>query len=367
MNLKKRLVLIILVISLLLISSCSLTGKKGTTTSSKSKKSVEDIRVGTQGIVVSFLPNNPPDRLVVEEGAENSIKVVLQVNNKGAYPQPDEGPKRGAAPDPAKLYLSGYDQNIITFPQREVDLSTKALEGRSTINPNGGIDFVNFEGKVQAEVLNVERYEPILLATACYYYNTIASPQVCIDTDPYSEVSTKKVCQVSDISLSNQGAPIAVTKIAEEALATKTQFRITIKNIGGGDAVKITSEQKCDPLGTEKMQREDIDKVYVVGVSLGNKQLNCGPFAEGVIKSVSGFVRLINGEGNLICEFPRQDYPQGANTAYTTPLKIHLGYTYRTTIERKVLIKKEASASIGGSSSSGVASSGSGAQVTEWT
>src|SRR3989338_4252470 len=207
MNLKKRLVLIILVISLLLISSCSLTGKKGTTTSSKSKKSVEDIRVGTQGIVVSFLPNNPPDRLVVEEGAENSIKVVLQVNNKGAYPQPDEGPKRGAAPDPAKIYISGYDSNIIKFPQREVDLGTKALEGRSTINPNGGIDFVNFEGKVQAEVLNVERYEPILLATACYHYNTIASPQVCIDTDPYSEVSTKKVCQVSDISLSNQGAP----------------------------------------------------------------------------------------------------------------------------------------------------------------
>ena len=354
MNLKKRTVLALLLIVLIAISGCSLTGKKGTSTSSsKSKKAVEDIRVGTQGIVMSFLPNNPPERIVVEESApENSIKVVLQVNNKGAYPQPDEGPKRGAAPDPAKIYISGYDSNIIRFPQREIDLSSKALEGRSTINPGGGIDFVNFEGKVHADVLNVEKYEPILLATACYYYNTIASPQVCIDTDPYSEISTKKVCQVSDISLSSQGAPVAVTKIAEEALATKTQFRITIKNVGGGDAIKIISEQKCDPLGTEKLQREDIDKVYVVGVFLGSKQLNCGPFAEGSIKAISGFIRLINGEGNIICEFPRQDYPQGANTAYTTPLKIHLGYTYRTTIERKVLIRKEIGVSIGGDSSS---------------
>ena len=349
MNLKKRFILASLLILLVVISACSLTGKTGTSTSSKSKKAVEDIRVGTQGIVVSFLPNNPPDRIVVEEGAENSIKVVLQVNNKGAYPQPDEGPKRGAAPDPAKIYISGYDSNIIKFPQREVDLGTKALEGRSTINPNGGIDFVNFEGKVQAEGLNVERYEPILLATACYHYNTIASPQVCIDTDPYSEISTKKVCEVADISLNSQGAPIAVTKVAEEALATKTQFRITIKNVGGGDAIKPTSEHKCDPLGTDKLQREDIDKVFVAEVTLGNKQLNCGPFAEGPIKYTTGIIRLINGEANLICEFPRQDYPQGANTAYTTPLKIHLGYTYRTTIERKVLIKKETSGMAGSS------------------
>lgn len=340
---KKRYILGLLIISLLLISSCSLTGKKGTSTSSKSKKAIEDVRVGTQGIIVSFLPNNPPDRIVVEQGIENPIKIVLQVNNKGAYPQPDEGTKRGAAPDPAKIYLSGHDTSIIRFSQREADLSAKALEGKSTINPNGGIDFVNFEGKVHADILNVEKYEPTLLATACYHYNTVASPQVCIDTDPYSEISTRKVCEVADITLSSQGAPIAVTKIAEEALATKTQFRISIKNVGGGDVIKITSEQKCDPLGTEKIQREDVDKVYLVGVFLGNKQLNCGPFGEGITKSNSGFIRLINGEGSIICEFQRQDYPQGANTAYTTPLKIHLAYIYRTTVERKILIKKEGS------------------------
>lgn len=351
MKLKKKYILTALLILLIAISACSLTGKKGTSTSKSSKKSVEDIRVGTQGIVISYLPNNPPERLVVEEGAENTIKVVMQVNNKGAYPQPDEGPKRGLAPDPAKLYLSGYDQNIIKFSPREVDLSAKTLEGRSTINPGGGIDFVDFNGKMIYDNLNVDKYEPTLLATACYHYNTIASPQVCIDTDPYSEISTKKVCQVSDITLSNQGAPIAVTKIAEEALATKTQFRITIKNVGGGDAIKITSDQKCDPLGTDKLQREDIDKVYLVGVSLGNKQLNCGPYADGPIKALSGFMRLINGEGNLICEFPRQDYPQGVNTAYTTPLKVHLAYVYRTTIERKVTIKRETGGSLGGGSS----------------
>lgn len=348
MNLKKRFVLASLLILLLVISSCSLTGKKGASTSSKSKKTVEDIRVGTQGIVLSFLPNNPPERVVVEQGVENPIKVVLQLNNKGAYPQPDEGVS-GLAPGFGRVYLSGYDNNIIKFTRNSFDLSHTTLEGKSTINPNGGIDFVTFDGNIIADNLNVERYEPTLLATACYYYFTIAGPQVCIDPDPYSTITQKKVCEVADTALSNQGAPIAITKITEEALATKTQFRITVKNVGGGEVIKGSASagteamDKCNPFGENKLGREDIDKIFLQEVKLGTKDLQCGPFADqSSVKGTNGFVRLINGEGSIICELPKSDYGQ-TNSAYTTPLKIKLSYVYKNTAERKVLIKKETS------------------------
>ena len=347
-NLKNNFIFSLFLILLVLIFGCS-TGKN-------TQKSIEDIRIGTEGIVASFVANSPPPTIHVEQGADNSFKVVLQLNNKGTYPQPDEG-QNGLAPEFGKLYLSGYDTKIIELKEKESgapysDLTKKTLEGKSTINPNGGIDFINFEGKVITENLNVEKYEPTLLATSCYKYNTIASPQVCIDPDPYSTISTKKVCSVNDISLSNQGAPIAVTKIEEEALATKTQFRITVKNVGGGDVIKEASTEKCDPFGSSKLDREDIDKVLLEEATIGKKPLDCGPFAEGNVQDTKGFVRLINGEGSIICKLNKDDYGQ-TNSAYTSPLKVQLSYIYKTTTDRKIIIKKETGGLSGGNAGSG--------------
>lgn len=334
---KKNIIVVLFSISIL-VFGCNIGGKSST-------KSIEDIRVGTEGISLSFLANNPPAIIHVEDSpaADNKFKVVLQLNNKGAYPQTEEG----TAPQ-GKLYLSGYDPKIISeLKEKDTsgpwsDLAKKTLEGKSTINPGGGIDFVDFDGKVDINYLNVEKYEPTLLATACYKYNTVLGPQVCIDPDPYSTVNTKKVCTVSEISLSNQGAPIAVTSISEEALATKTQFRITIKNVGSGDVIKSSSIEKCDPFGTEKLSREDYDKVFLEEVKIGAKQLQCGPFSES--SSETGFVRLINKEGSIICKLEKSEYAGQAgqaNSAYTTPLRIKLSYAYKNTADRKILVKKE--------------------------
>ena len=343
-KLKKNIFFMLFLTALILISGC--TGKKD------ASKLTENARVGSDGIVVSFVSNSPPPILHVEQDADNVFSVVLQLNNKGAFPQPDEG-QNGLAPQLGKLYLSGYDTKIIVFKEknsndRYSDLAKKTLEGKSTINPNGGIDFAIFEGRIMSENLNVEKYEPTLLATACYDYNTIASPQVCIDPDPYSTVSTKKACSINDISMSNQGAPIAVTGINEEALATKTQFRITIKNVGGGDAIKYTSIDKCDPFGNVKLDREDIDKVFLAEATIGKSQLQCSPFAEGNAKDTTGFVRLVNGVGSIICELKKEDYAQ-TNSAYTTPFKVQLSYIYKITAQRQISIKKETGGLAGGS------------------
>lgn len=309
-------------------------------------KSLEEIRTGTEGIVISFLPNAPSLIIHAEQSSDNSFDVVLEVRNKGAYPQPDDGL---TAPF-GDIYLSGYDRSILDFTPQAFNLNDRALEGKSNINLNGGLDLATFKGTVKIENLNVEKYEPTLLATACYTYTTIAGPQVCIDPNPYSTSKEKKVCQVADITLSNQGAPVAVVKIEEEALSTKMQFKITIKNVGNGEVIKPDSLSKCSPYSSDRLLREEIDRVQLEEVRVSNINLNCRPFvdsgADAIAQGVSGFIRLINGEGFIICELPKSEYGQ-ANTAYTTPLRIKLNYVYRNSVERKLQIKRETSG-IGG-------------------
>ena len=343
MKLKKRLIFALFVILLVLIAGCNI-GKKDV------KKSLEEIRTGTEGIVMNFLPNNPPDVIHAEQGdneGSNSFDVVLEARNKGAYPQPEDS---YTAP-PGRIFLSGYDTNILKFdkdPPIE-ELNGKALDGKSTINPNGGLDVISFKGKVLVGNLNVDKYEPTLLATACYDYSTVAGPSACIDPNPYSTLKEKKVCEIQDITLSNQGSPIAVTKIDEEAFATKTQFKITIKNVGKGDVIRYGALDKCTLVG-DKLAREDVDKVYLAGAKIGTKSLTCGPFATnqgGIVRGISGDIRLLNGEGFVICELQSSDYAS-TKTAYSTPMRIELLYGYRNTVEKKIQIKKETSG-LGGS------------------
>ena len=324
------------VLFLILLLSISGCGGRGDT-----KTSIEDIRVGTEGIVMSFLPNSPPDTIHVD--ADNTFDVLLEVRNLGAFPQPDELIKTAAlGHDSGRVYISGIDPYIVHFIERHKPIDFRKLQGRSTINPNGGEDVLTFKGIVDTLNLNVERYEPILLVTACYRYLTVAEPPVCIDPQPYSTFKERKVCEAQDISLSSQGAPIAITKIEEEALAQKTLFKITIKNVGRGDVIKLESYEKCSPYSdvSGKLEREDIDKVLLEGVAVGSKILQCSPFIDDNIKGESGYIRLLNGEGSIVCELSKNDYAPGSS-AYTTPLQIVLTYVYRDFIEKRLQIIKE--------------------------
>ena len=360
----KKVFLATLLLILLASAACSVKNPFSNKDNTKKTKT-EELRTGTDGIKIRFLPNNPPAAVFVGENLQNKVDIAVELVNKGVYPQPEE-----RQTITGKLYLSGYDKNIIKFDttnqQPFFDLSkTTALYGKTLINSEGGSEVATFSPQVDKDRLKVDKYEPIFLATLCYQYKTIAGPSVCIDPDPYPTIKQKKVCEVNDITLTSQGAPIAVTKIEEKALSEKTQFMITVKNVGGGDVLRVgsgTSQaqgtaaapsqqsgstiDKCDPFGNSKLIKEDIDKVYVEGITIGDQFLQCWPFAESNAKSDKGHIRLQNGEGSIICELLKDygtgtaGYP-GGSTAYTTPLKIELSYAYKTTAQAKTLLKKE--------------------------
>ena len=364
-NSRKILTVASFLVLIVLVSgfSCSLKKDSGSPLGSSSKtgakKTVEELRTGTEGMSVGFAPNNPPATIYAEDNQPNKVDVIVELSNKGAYPQPEEG-----KPPSGKIFLSGYDKNILQFNPPDYELGKKSLYGKSLIDTRGGSDIAIFNGDIQ-DTLKVDKYSPILLATLCYDYQTIAGPPVCIDPDPHPQVPVKKVCEAAPITLTSQGAPVAVVGIDVNALATKTIFTIAIKNVGSGDVIRNNHQgtgqpsssgpdsgasaesngdaiSKCDPFGTSKLTREDIDKVFVEGVSTGSNGLLCWGFTDRSTKSEQGFIRLTNGQGSVICELDKQDteYP-GGNTAYTTPLKIVLSYVYKTTAQRTVLIQKE--------------------------
>lgn len=330
----KQFIILGFIVMLFLIAGCS--GKKDP------QKQLEELRTGVLALTASFLPNNPPATIHVEDGQENKFDIVLELSNKGVYPQPEDEKKLSG-----KIYLSGYDKDVVTIetPSSAIDLNTLSLNGKSQINLQGESDLVVFKASVDYSKLPVERYEPTLLATACFDYITIAGPSVCIDPDPYATIKQKKVCEPGSISLSSQGAPVAVVKVDTEAFAAKTQFKITIKNAGNGEILKGQSQgqsvlEKCNPFGTSKLAREDINKVFLEEIKLGNIDLQCWPFADEEVKGSTGYIRLLNGEGSIICEIVEDNYAS-TNAAYTSPLRIKLSYGYKTTAERKLSIKKE--------------------------
>ena len=350
---KKQLLAVLILLLVFSIIGC---GKKSSQTSSQ-----ENVRVGTQGIMMNVLPNNPPDKLHAEvPPIPNQFDVILELRNAGAYPQPEDVSVIGGSGGPiGKVYISGYDPYIIKLEPKEpkagqsetgADLNKMALDGKSTISPNGGQDILGFQGTIDYCKLNGELYSVVFLATACYQYETVVGPTVCIDPDPFTTVNQKKVCQAQGVALTSQGAPIAITRVDEEAFAAKTQFKITVKNVGGGDIVLRESLSKCDPYvkgtiqNTQKVEREDLDKIHVDSVKLADREITCGPYSDGKVKTKDGgLLRLINGEGFIICEISKFNAGEYSSTtsAYTTPMVIHLSYGYRTSIQRNLQIIKE--------------------------
>ena len=228
------------------------------------------------------------------------------------------------------------------------------LPGASPINPLGGFDAAEFEGKIVARQLRIDEYNPIILATVCYPYFTKSSPTVCIDTFPFDD-RQEKVCNIGSQSVPSQGAPVAVTRIDQEVSTGKIQFKINIKNVGDGDVLKTGASavkekngddlkvlDKCSPLGRGILKRKDFDRVQLKKVQIGNVDLlgsgRCSPFADGT-NGTTNLIRLFNGEGFVICTLTVSDL-WSIQSAYTTPINIELKYSYRSTISKQIEIKK---------------------------
>jgi hypothetical protein len=256
-----------------------------------------------------------------------------------------------------ELRIAKLTEEVLRLKQmqeKSKNLTRMFLPAASPINPLGGIDTVDFDGEIVSNKITVDEYNPTILATLCYPYATKASPTVCVDPQPFDD-KQEKVCSIGGQTLEIQGAPVAVTKIEQEASTNKIQFKIYVSNLGSGDVIKtgdsnnkekgsstVPTLDRCSPLGGGVLDRKDFDRVQLKKVQIGDVDLlkdnKCSPFADGT-KGTDNLIRLFNGEGFVICtlEVPKLGDIQ---SAYTTPLNIELRYNYRSTISKNIKISK---------------------------
>lgn len=308
----KKAVAAAIVMAILVLSGCSsLPGR--------SREPQTGYRIGSQGIELRFVPNYPRLRQYDDE----PFSVLLEVRNRGST-------EVGYGGD--SVYLSGFDPGIIT------GISTYGkpiphLEGVGPYNSEGGYDTMDFTGQIYPlKMKNIDRYPSTILATACYGYKTVGSQNVCIDPNPYSTTSERKVCVPSAVSYGSQGAPIAVTSVEVEPTPRITRFKIHISNVGGGSVFMPGIDQlaKCSPYHPRGLEFNEVDYVALSSVEVAGKAItpSCKPVDN------EGNVKLINGQATVFCELGGL----GSGPAYSTPMTVQLDYGYRSSVSTSVEI-----------------------------
>ena len=254
--------ILVVLLSFFVLTAC--TGVR------RSGRGVEDFNfhVGTQGLDMRFLPGNPPQKLY----AGDPLNVLLEFTNKGAYTIRD-----------GRLYLTGFDHEYLIFDREEI--IGFGAEGKSVFNPEGMISEVaEFKDPAVAMPPETDVCKQIVKATACYSYKTFASPMVCVDPDPLNIEPADKGCQIQNVGLNSQGAPVAVKSVDIDAARGRIQFKITVQNVGGGTVIESRNGYVPIDRCNAHLSRDEIDKAELRAFLSQNQPLGGKPAA----------VRLVN-------------------------------------------------------------------------
>jgi len=281
-----------------------------------------EYRQGTEGLVVTF-GDSPPAK--VYRGSY--LNLILETRNRGAYDLQDLY---------ARVYVTGYDKSAIHFTEDSNSGYTMkglpAIKGKNPYNMDGGYDYVEFEETAVVNVPFGDVYTPTLMVTSCYQYQTLATPAVCVVSDP-NAIIKDDVCRPDTIELTSQGGPVAVTKIEEEVMQQMLNFVITIENVGDGKVIDKNQLTKC-PF---KLEHSDVNMVDVSVALSGAGTPSCTPEDKRV--------RLVDGRGIIYCAIPIE-----IETSYTSPLVVTLDYGYSSSTTRQVEITNPPGVSTGGGS-----------------
>ena len=266
------------------------------------------VRSGTLGLDIKFTQNVPPAQIY----DTSDLTALLEIKNVGTY---------DLSGNKCFVQLGGFDPTII----RGVNARQACgdLPGKNVYSVDGSFETTEFHSGSITLPHDVDNYKPTLVATACYEYQTIASPQVCVDPHFYELTAQQKSCQVRDFGVSGgQGAPVAVTYVNVDMVGSKAVFAIDIANVGGGRVVSPRAGIQQCPVG---LKYDDFDEVrYRLELS-GGRMIQCTPR--------NFLVRLTGDRGKVVCTFD-----VGNSQAYETPLRIQLDYNYMQSLQKPLEI-----------------------------
>lgn len=298
---------------LVLLAGCGLR-KTGT---------IQEVNVytGTKGITATFLEQSPPAITYTDAPFAASFELI----NEGATDVEDG------------VFSVGIEDDFVTLQGDRV--RTFSLYGKSLATPEGERQIQTVQLRTRALPPQTETATTTIGLNVCYPYSTRAELTTCVDTDVFQRIKTKP-CTAKPVSLSGQGAPVAVTRI-EPTFAPHTdpnkvraEFLIYIKNLGAGQVYEADkSFEACTPqaLGSASWNVADVK------AHLGDQQLDCSPKKPG-FGGADGYLKLVNKEDFVRCEVPGGIAKTAG--AYTTTMTVEVTYGYTFTLTKQVQIKR---------------------------
>lgn len=316
---------------LLFLGGCNGIPGFGGKDPSSNPYSYSSVHKGSEGLALEFLQNAPPSGITAPAGSDTTfpIGIGVKISNNGASNV--ENGYIAITTEDDYIHLSEFKRGI-------------SISGRDVLNLEGESKIEIFQGTAKGfKDTAAKKHISTVIATACYRYSTEVKQEACIDTDILGLSKKEKTCTVTNFELSDQGAPVAVTKIepkmypqgsGDKIESVKPEFSIHLKNVGGGLIVDPSAEPNsvCSSASIADRNSEDFRKIWntvAVSAKLSDKELTCYPSK----------IQL-NDEDSIVRCSTEAGINPGTPT-YNTPLTITLNYGYITKISREVAINKE--------------------------
>lgn len=268
---KSKYLIPVILLSLVLISSCG----------PKTPGNTGPFKGGTNGILISFVPNYPPSKFDVGESV--SVKVLL--TNKGEFDLDS---------NEAEVQLYGVHRPSFGIPDDYV-VASNDLPGIGIIETGGEQEVSLGELAYSQAVQNSEQFT--LRARVCYPYETDSQIKACISSINIEESKGEQVCSITGEKITQgsvSSAPIQITSFTEEFRgADKIVFNIAIENKGAGSAYTLTSD--CTDLDDPDIR---LDNENIILFSITPSDIECR-FSAG--SGSSGEVVLKQRLANVVC------------------------------------------------------------------
>jgi hypothetical protein len=365
----------------------------------------QDYKKGTEGLVYEFIKSGPPD-LVFEN---SDFDIASDIWNKGAYPVKEgyvtailenaymcisaggsscvepvdssgiaelQKQRNQKQKDLEQLInsndldaLSGQadlerqikeleDQIVkqssvgtlntaLTQTLATPDSDTNYLKGKSIGSPEGTSKYITFKARTKPlDPLSAQHTSSVLL-TSCYSYMTELSPDFCLDPDTSATSRTTKACAMKDASFSNQGAPVAITKVETKMLPENDyaipQLIIYTQNVGKGKVINRDKlKQACS---AASLGYSDWDVVTLTELRLGDKYVYQygadGPSRSNTMSCKPNPFRIRAGDSFIRCTAEgNAEKMRRTDPAYVAHAFIRLEYGYQQSVSKKVIVEK---------------------------
>lgn len=276
---------------------------------------------GTEGLLASFVPDQPPASVL--SGGNEPFYITVQLENQGEY---------DVKPDEILSTVYGFDYKAFDIQEESKYLSEPLVgqkEEAGTII-SGDISQLDYE----ANFLDILPYQQPFDVSVnyCYRYQTRAGIKLCLKQTP-RERTTETECAVSnnELDFGASGAPVQISAPSQRPTG-KNEVSVTF-TVSNANAGSIYSSDFIKT-GTCMDDRDYADKVYVaVNFASGDIPINCPKLSNGN----SGEVKLIEGKTTITCSI---DTTNEQATAFEKPLSIAIDYAYKDSITQPITIEK---------------------------